>query len=252
VNELMRESHNGMTRKAAWAALLLPALTLFILPPRAPAAGRQPEAAGVKRQEKSDDDFLDLTKYALPAREAVSEEQTAAGAVEVVGGTGVRKAELPIKITLLSLDRESYTLGDKGFFDIALENIGKEPVLIPWSPDPRIGTPSQGTAVPGNLHAVISLLAGRTAATGERVDTFGLYGSEFVHGSLKRLEPGRKVRIRVPFTWQFFDEETPARLLKRPAQRLIVRAQIILNSSKPITPLPAGSANGLTVELKKQ
>jgi hypothetical protein len=242
-----------MAGKAARAALLLSTLTLFVLPPYARAAGSQSPAAGAKRQEKPEDDFLDLTKHAPPAREAAAEEQTAGGSVEVVGGSGVRRAELPIKITLLSLDSESYTLGDKGFFDIALENTGKEPVLIPWSPDPRIGAPSQGAVVPGNLHAVISLLAGQTAAAaGERADAFGLYGSEFVHGSLKRLEPGRRVRIRVPFTWQFFDEEAPARLLKRPTQRLTVRAQIILNSSRPVAPLPAASANSLSVELKKQ
>lgn len=242
-----------MTGKAARAALLLSTLTLFVLPPCAHATGGQPQAAGAKRQEKSVDDFLDLTKHAPPAREVASEEQTAGGSMEVVGGSGMHRAELPIKITLLSLDRESYTLGDKGYFDIALENTGKEPVLIPWSPDSRIGAPSQGAAVPGNLHAVISLLTARTAAaSGERADAFGLYGSEFVHGSLKRLEPGRRVRIRVPFTWQFFDEEAPARLLKPPTQRLIVRAQIILNNSKPVAPLPAESANSLSVELKKQ
>lgn len=249
----MRESCDSIIGKAAWAALLLSALALFILPPRVHASGLQPQDAGAKRQEKDDDDFLDLTKHAPPSREAASEEQTAGGSVEVVGGSGMRRAELPIKITLLSLDRESYMLGDEGYFDIALENTGKEAVLIPWSPDSRIGAPSQGTAVPGNLHAVISLLAGQTAAaSGERADAFGLYGSEFVHGSLKRLEPGRRVRIRVPFTWQFFDEEGPARLLKRPTQRLIVRAQIILNSVKPVAPLPATSANSLSVELKKQ
>lgn len=248
----MRESRNSMKRGAAWAFLLLSALTPFALPPVAAAAAGQ-EAAGTKRQEKSDEDFLDLTKHAPPEREAPTEDQTASGNVEAVGGSGVRRHELPLKVTLLSLDRGSYVLGETGFFDITLENVGREPVVIPWSPDPSIGAPSQGNAVPGNLHAVISLLAGRTtAAAGQRADAFGLYGSEFVQGSLKRLEPGRKVRIRVPFSWRFFDEETPARLLKQPTQRLVVRAQIVLNSSKPVAPLPAASANNLTVELKRQ
>jgi hypothetical protein len=248
----MRALYDGIREKTAWACLLLMALTLVFLSGSAPGASRQQADDGSKHQEKPDDNFLDLTKYAPPARAAGHEEQTASGTVEVVGGSGIPKTpELPLKITLLGLDKESYTLGDKGFFDISLENISSEPTFIPWSPDSSIKAPSEDNAAPGNLHAVISLLVGPTVATGQRADAYGLYGSQSVQGSLKKLEPGQKVRIRIPCTWQFFDEETPTRLLKHPTQRLLVRAQIFLNSSKRITHLPAASANSLVVELKK-
>lgn len=230
----------------ALALVLIPAHALAVV-----VVTLQQTKAGTKKQEKPDENFLDLTRHASAAPEAMHEEQVASGTIEAGGGPGMRRAELPLRVTLLSLDRESYMLGETGFFEIALENIGSEVVNIPWSPDSSIGVPSQERAVPGNSHAVISLLIGRTPADGKIVDVFGLYGSEFVHGSLKRLEPGQKVRIRVPFAWRFFEEEAPAQLLKHPAQRQNVRAQIFLNSNR-ITHAPAVSANNLVVKLEKR
>lgn len=246
----MRKLKVNTIEKAMLASMLLLSLMLAILPDIT-LANRHQEIGSKKHKDVQLEDFLDLTKYSRPGQETRGENQTASGTIEVGGGSGTRTPELPLKITLLSMDKNSYTLGDEAIFDVTLENIGQATIAIPWSPDSSIGSPFQDDSPPNNRLAVISLIVGTNPSNQQRAAAYGLYGSEIVQGSLKKLQPGHKVRIRVPFHWQFFDAEAARELVKRSAQRFPVRAEIFLRG-KRISYLPATSANSLTVELKRE
>src|SRR5687768_7094606 len=40
-----------------------------------------------------------------------------------------------LKLTLVSVDRTDFIYGEEFIYEVLIENIGKEPIALPWSPD---------------------------------------------------------------------------------------------------------------------
>ena len=52
----------------------------------------------------------------------------------VAPGSGLNEP-MPFELTLLSLDRNGYTIGDDVVFEVLLKHVGLTPVAFPWSRD---------------------------------------------------------------------------------------------------------------------
>jgi len=200
----------------------------------------------VQRQE---DDFLDLTKIKPPKQRRTS--IIAGGGMASTDGSPSPKPRL--KVTLLSLDKRSYQLGDKFIYEVMLENITESVFVIPWTSDYYSVKPYEGSDPPGYVSASLRLVikdevSGEASAAGE-----GVYGSELVPGSLKRLRPGQKVRIRALGQWWFGSEEATKRIMMKLPQAYDVQARFsFLDVGGKPWYEPALSANSLSVELRKR
>lgn len=192
-------------------------------------------------------DLLDLTK------KASAPDSNNLGAVSdgLVGGSGTQRVSLPIMLTLESLDKKTYTTGERFIYEVVIANIGERPITLPWEPE-KNKLRSNARNKPGgllemSLALVVDELRGDAIFGVEKI-----YASNAFPQSLKTLLPGQSVRIRVPGGWYFGDQNILKRLQAGQLQRLNVRAELTLRET-PITTKnyePSFSAP-LTIELKK-
>ena len=104
---------------------------------------------------------------------------------------GHRPVRLPLELTVVSLSPTDLTQGDKITFEVAIKNIGKETVAIPWS---VIGS-NQLALCPIERRLWVTFSAvGASSGTPPIIATV-LYGFPFDQ-SLLPLQPGETANIR--------------------------------------------------------
>lgn len=122
----------------------------------------------------------------------------------------------PLRLTLLSIDRNDFLFGERFTYDVLIENTGKETVVVPWSPDrgafvqpaPRIPDGFRS----GSVFLVVESVDGKDLGL---LDGQSLYGSNEVPRSLLSLAPGRTARMRVPGWWSAGTDEARAAMLRQ-------------------------------------
>ena len=147
--------------------------------------------------------FLDLTQVTVARSDntARSGNTVGTGKLSVVGlpAQSVRET-LPLQIRLESMDRNEYREHDEIVFEISLQNVGRQPVTLPWEPDAeQVVTSAEAPLLEWLL--VLSV-------DGPEFDklTFPirvLYGSTLSPATLKVLRPGEQARIRARGKWEF-------------------------------------------------
>jgi hypothetical protein len=194
-----------------------------------------------------DNDFLDLTKV---TRTVTAKTTGRGGGISsTVGHTRRQPGADPFKITLLSINKRNYQLGDEVIYDILLENVAKNAVTIPWSPDQDAVRPDENILPPGSLESFISLVVTDDASGHQAVASHPIYGSELVSGSLKILRPGHSVRIRVPGQFVILDTEAAKGMLAKSPLKIEVRARFAIFNTQYE---PAISINSQAIELRKR
>jgi len=104
-----------------------------------------------------------------------------------------------LEMTLESIDRHDYRLGDPMIYEVVVRNTGGHTVPFPSSVQARRF--SRGMS--GARWAAVSLQVESETLGRQLVGSDLLYGADAVTGSLIHLAPGQSVRIRVPGTWFF-------------------------------------------------
>jgi hypothetical protein len=201
-----------------------------------------------------DDNFLDLVKAREEERKkekradqiiSSSKEFTTSKIKVPIFAPGVSHAPppkpSPLKITLFNLDKTVYTVGDDVIFDILVENISQESVVIPWSSDIDKVIPADNSAPPGYRAAILKLIVADDGSRKYQFNGAIIYGSQLLAGSLKTLEPGYQVRIKVPgyFRFPMSDEK----MIKE------LRAEFCFISGNYLSSI---SENGIPIELRKR
>ena len=195
------------------------------------------------------DSFLDLTKVKPPKNEKLFDSRDLTLSVS----NDTRFPRLPLKITLLSLDKGSYQMGDEVIYDVVIRNVGQDIVVIPWSPDRDQVKPEEKTYPPGYVDATLSLVITDKVLGEQMIYGPSLYGSEYVPSSLKKLRPGQAVRIRAPSHWALMSDDASQGILSRLPQTFAVRARFsLMKHTFSPSPEPVVSTNSGTVELKKR
>ena len=165
--------------------------------------------------------FLDLTKLTPPS--GGERDTTTVVGVHGGGPEGGKPKAMPLKVTVLRVDKESYRLGDAILLEVRVENIGKDAVLFPWTVDWRFahGKVSRETLL--DLAISPAAEAGNGAkehpAYGGMAPA-GIYGSTADPKTFITLRPGEAARIR-------FASKLPRReALNRFASQLFIKASL--------------------------
>src|SRR6516225_1783585 len=79
-----------------------------------------------------------------------------AGSVECGGGAGF-EPELEISMTLVYLDKNSYSMGEEVTYEVKIQNSGTATVEIPWTPHLGDLEPADSSQSYTYLHAAVSL-----------------------------------------------------------------------------------------------
>lgn len=182
-------------------------------------------------QPRQADYVLDVLGYRHtrePEREAPSDTRVIqGGSVSATSGGPVAPG---LSVRLLSLDSLSYETGDPVIYELWIENIGKSPVALPWSPDRVLFTPptlklSAPNVVQGSV--ALEVRARGNASRLAVLEPQPLFGSDDVlPGSLARLAPGQTAWIRTSGFWRMTDSEREL-MLRQPNG--IVEVGAVLN-----------------------
>ena len=144
-----------------------------------------------------------------------------------IGGSSHPSVSNPLRLTLRSIDGADFAYGDYFNFEVLIENTGKQPIRIPWSPNagafaqPVRRTPSE--FLNGGLSLQVESADGKQALLAF-LDSQALYGSAEVPGSLLMLAPGRIAHVRVPAQWSATVDAGRDAILRQPGGAVQVRA----------------------------
>lgn len=199
------------------------------------------------------DNLLDLTrKKAPPKREAGPFFGGSVG-VPVFGGKPVPRTIEPVKLTLLSLDKPGYTFGDEIIFEVELENITNDVLILPWSDDYEKAS-SLWKLHPGSRRdALLSLVYEDGLGATQFACGVGIYGSESAPETVKMLSPKKTVRIRASGPMGYSDENTIQRLILKLPKKFDLRADFtIFEELVGLRYKPVVSGNFVTVEVRKR
>lgn len=184
-------------------------------------------AGSARNQNTRADHVLDAVAY---PRLAPREDPTRSrGEVEAGGITPSDLIDVSgVTVTLASLDRTSYVLGDPIVYEIFIRNGGRTSLVIPWNPDPE--------AFVGELHAPTTSRASVFLEVrndrAERVawlEMQGLLGSAAVAGGLETIAPGETALLRLPGRWRT-NTDADARALIAAAGRVRMAAVLQLKA----------------------
>jgi hypothetical protein len=100
-----------------------------------------------------------------------------------------------VTVTLQSLDKTVYRLGQEITWEIGIQNTGKETILVPWTPDLADLEPTDPKAPYKYMVGVVILIFKDSE---DRILTLyeSLYGSPNVPGTVHELSPGQSFTVR--------------------------------------------------------
>jgi hypothetical protein len=184
-----------------------------------------------QRSQPSREHLIDLVAAAAAGEVAAVVPPARQLTLDTALSVGTHEPRRPplaaIAIEAPTLDRGSYQIGDSFVFEVILLNTGKRPVDFPVLADAgRIDRD-----MPGASAASITLRFEDDELGSQQVGYHVLYGADPVHGSLVKVNPGERVRIRTPATW-FLGNSTKQQMPKRWQRDLELRARLQFTQGK--------------------
>jgi hypothetical protein len=127
-------------------------------------------------------------------------------------GMGAPTTRPDVTITLISLDKSQYSLGEKVTFEAKIENSGKETIQVPWCAELAALEPSD----PSQSFSYCSASFGVVLTVPDSnhylfVSGFS-YGSTDLSSSIRELRPGQSFTVRARDMIEGFDKWWAARL----------------------------------------
>lgn len=189
-------------------------------------------------------DLLDLTKKKVSTEPG----KIAQGEGGLIGGSGIKPTDLPLKIVLEKLDKQQYLMGERFIYELSIENIGKRILEIPWEPEKEKTLQSSNELSVISLHLTIDELGNDAIFGAERI-----FASQNASNTFKQLRPGGRLRIRAPGIWYLGNQEAARRVFQMLPRQFTVKAQVKLGSypTDTMTFKPAYS-NAILIELRKK
>ena len=146
--------------------------------------------------------YLDLTTPA-PRMPTSSVMRSSAESCGSIGGPVTSPGAT---ITLINLDKTTYSLGEEITFELKIENSGKETIEIPWTPDlALLGAPSDRTPY-FSYHSAAFVITLKVPDSDHFLFISGFsYGSTDLPGTIRELRPGQSFIVRVRGTSDVYD-----------------------------------------------
>jgi hypothetical protein len=149
----------------------------------------------------------------------------------------------PVKVTVLQISPQTLDFGDTIVAELRLENVGRTSILLAVTRDPEL-TPDCETDNGG----VATSFALFSKGSNELIASSpGLYGSRAVPGTTMILNPGERLRVRVPATVARLDPTHP---LPEDPQLLEVYGAFHTGES-PCRSIFARSQNALAIQVSR-
>jgi hypothetical protein len=103
-------------------------------------------------------------------------------------------------VELVSVDKESYAIGDPVVFKVLVTNTSRMPVPLPWCPDPEVVADEFWKGLTETASISLEI---RDSGAGRPVQVQGtvLVGSETEPTTLEVIYPGETARLRLRGTW---------------------------------------------------
>jgi hypothetical protein len=137
-------------------------------------------------------------------------------------------AEYPeVAVSLTSLDRSQYALGEEVTFEVKVQNVGRYPVVLPWSGDLADFEPQDPTVVYSYREGTISLRIGSAEENFLIFSSF--YGSTERPESLKILRTEEWVTVRGRTRLATSDDWLFQRFRDNPLVNAQVKPDLVLN-----------------------
>lgn len=159
---------------------------------------------------------------------------------------GGPELEPTIRVTILSLDRLAYSLGDSFTYEILIQNVGSKPLRFPTSVNIQRFSRRM---LPDARMAGITLLFEDSVLGRQLVTTEVLSGADAMPGSLVVIQPDETLRVRSTGMWRLhtrLDRRVPDHWSKA----VKLRANVAIYYSEQ--PIPrAISLNSMEVLLSK-
>ena len=168
--------------------------------------------------------WLDLTD--LHPRERIRTPH--AGSFGCGGGAGFEPT-LETDITLVYLDKTSYSIGEEVTYEVKIKNTGKEPLEIPWTPHLGDLEPSESSQPYTYLHAAISLNFTEPDSNRSFSIHAHSYGSSDVAGTTRKLPPDQWIFVRARQKLECYEEWWWTKIKDSSPLTVKVSASLMLN-----------------------
>lgn len=135
--------------------------------------------------------------------EAFRKQKEFCGCVTGTSADGPRRA--PLKVTLVYVSPETFVVGDKVVFELLIEHVGDAPVPLAISRNPALAPSCRGAKGDVRTTFYLSVKGGHDIiASGP-----ALYGERAAAATTMMLNPGERLRVRVPATVSGMDRTRP-------------------------------------------
>lgn len=135
-----------------------------------------------------------------------------------------------VDITLLSVDKSRYTMGDDLEFLVKITTVGNEPILLPWDPH-EADFEEKAKGDDYRLVGISMLLELSDGREKELMTGWDLLGSPDVAGSLLELQPGDWVQVRAKSKLEIFtDNELQRTLYSGPGTNLKIKPSLLVDT----------------------
>jgi hypothetical protein len=186
--------------------------------------------ASVFGQNTAEVDFrLDL----VPFRDLPRVDRQVIPRPAVTHGDEERSA---IAVRLMPLGRDVFVWGEEFEYEVLVENVGRRPVILPWSADwliPQETKPEQPTVRRASVAIEVRSLDNQQRLA--QLNPQGLAGSVNMPGTIQRLGPKEKAIIRVPASWLAIDVNAAARVLAQPQNQVRMSVVVSLLDEQSVT-----------------
>jgi hypothetical protein len=155
-------------------------------------------------------------------------------------------------LTLVSIDKRAYSMGEEVTFEVRVENTSKSSIEIPWTPhlaDLEPGDPTRPYTYQ-NAAVVLDLTDPESHRS---FDLFGIfYGSPDVPGTIRELRPSQSVMIRARKRLEIYEDWWGNRVKEMQPLSLQASPGLMLNSTTytPNEKGDSGSENSRCTPLK--
>jgi hypothetical protein len=155
-------------------------------------------------------------------------------------------APLPFEITLVSLDRNGYAIGDNAVFEVTLKHVGTAPFAFPWSREMSAVADAPRAQLAHVLLTFTDPVLGRQLVGFDNT----LYGAQTVPGTVQMLQPGDVVTVRGGAQW-YLSSGYPQRPPAGWVRDLSVKVELQVQGTDKYRPL-LHSANDVKIQLRQQ
>jgi hypothetical protein len=168
--------------------------------------------------------WLDLTD--LHRRERIRTPRAVSGEC---GGGASFDATPSVDITLMYLDKTSYSLEEEVTYEVKIQNTGKEPIEVPWTAHLGDLEPADPSEAYTYLHAAISL----DFMEADSNRSFSIYaysyGAANVAGTTRKLLPGQSAFVRARQELDSYEESWQKRVTDSSGLNVKVSADLLLD-----------------------